>query len=95
MDWINKISWFYSQQGQEIFLFFMVCRLVLGPNQPPIHCIMGAKLPGSEDNHSGPSRIKVMDVWSYISAPPFIFMAMCLIKKGANVSFTFTLIIAV
>jgi hypothetical protein len=53
--------------------------------------MLGAKWPESEDNHSAASRIKVMDVWSYISAPPFIFMVICLIKKSVNFSFTFTL----
>jgi hypothetical protein len=28
--------WFYSQQGQEICLYFTVSKSTLGPNQPPI-----------------------------------------------------------
>jgi hypothetical protein len=53
----------------------------------------GVKLPGREANHSPPPSAKVKNAWSYICAPPYVFMVWCIIKHRDN--FTFTCIIIV
>jgi hypothetical protein len=45
------------------FIFAIASRPVLGSTQP-----------GSEFDHSLPSRFKVKSVWSYTSALPYYFM---------------------
>jgi hypothetical protein len=41
MGWTTEDLEFDSQQGQEIFLFFIVSRAALGSMQPPIQWILG------------------------------------------------------
>jgi len=41
----------------------------------------GLKWLGHEANHSSPSATEVKDAWNYTSAPPYVFMAWCSIKK--------------
>jgi len=31
-------------------------------------------------DHSPPSSAKVMNAWGYISTPPYVFIAWCLVK---------------
>jgi len=54
-----------------------VSKLVLGPIQPPIQCVLGAfslvvKRPGREADHSLPSSEEAKNAWSYTSTPPHI-----------------------
>jgi hypothetical protein len=38
------------------------------------------KRPGRKANHLSPSRSEVRNAWPYTSAPPYVFMALSLIK---------------
>jgi hypothetical protein len=67
---------FYSQQGQEIFLFVRTSKMALGPTKPPIQCIPGAlssgvRLPGREADDSFPSaaEVKMMELLLHFSFP--------------------------
>jgi hypothetical protein len=76
---------FDSRQVLEFFLFSIAFRAALGPTQPPIQCVPEvlspeAKRPGREADHLPPSSAEVKNVWSYASTPPYVFMALCLIK---------------
>jgi hypothetical protein len=41
----------------------------------------GIKLPENEPQYPPPSTAEVKNVWSYISTPPYVFIARCLINK--------------
>ena len=43
-----------------------------------------------EDDHSPAPSVKVKNAWSYMSAPPYAFLAKCLIKRGDKFNFTFS-----
>jgi hypothetical protein len=65
---------FDSQQGQEIFIYYIASSTALGPTQPPIHWVQGAlylgvKQPGQETHHSPPSNVEVKT-----STPRYVFM---------------------
>jgi len=42
---------------------------------------LGVEQPEHEADHSSPSRADSKNAWSYTSAPPYIFIAWCLIKN--------------
>jgi hypothetical protein len=46
----------------------------------------GLKRPGREADHSPPTSAEIKITWSYVSTPPYIFMAYCLIT-GINVPY--------
>jgi len=76
---------FESRQGQEFFLLATASRPALVPIQPPIQWVPGALTPGVkwtglEADHSPPPSAEVKNTWSYISTPPYVFMAWCLLK---------------
>jgi hypothetical protein len=63
-----------------IFLFAITSTPALGLTQPPNKWLAGAlssgvKRPGREADHSSPSSPDVKYAWSYISTPPYVFMA--------------------
>ena len=52
---------------------------------------MAVKWLQHEDDHSTSPSVRVKNAWSYTSAPPYAFLAMCLIKHGDKFNFTFSL----
>jgi hypothetical protein len=68
---MTEESGFNFQQGKEIFLFFIACRLTLGPTQPLIPWIPGAgvKYQGCEADHSPPSDAEVKNMEFYLHSP--------------------------
>jgi hypothetical protein len=84
-------------QGLGIFLFTIVSTLNLGPTQPPIQGVpvalsLEVKWSGHEADHSHTSSAEVRNVWSYTSAPQYIFIEWCSLKNtGANLSSPFNL----
>jgi len=54
---------------------------------PPFHFLSNGywrtKRSERKDNHSPPSSVEVKNGWSYISAPPYVFMAWFLVKYRA------------
>jgi len=58
-----------------IFLFAIIFRLALQPNQPPIQWVPGflnqrVKHPGCEADISPQSSAEVKNAWTYTSTPP-------------------------
>jgi hypothetical protein len=43
---------------------------------------------GREANHSPPSSAEVKNLWRYSSIPPYIFMALCLVKHGTTLPYS-------
>jgi hypothetical protein len=60
--------------GSEFSLPHIV-QTVLGPTQPPIQWVPGAKRQGREADHSPPASAEVTKMWIYTSTPPYAFMA--------------------
>jgi len=48
----------------------------------------GVKRPGLEADHLPPSSAEVKNRWSYTSTPPYVLMALYLVKHGYNFTFT-------
>jgi hypothetical protein len=76
-----------------VFLFATASRSALGPTQPPIQFVLGTlllriKRPGREADRSPTPSIKV-NVWSYTSTPPYVFLACGVFKHS---EFTSTLL---
>jgi hypothetical protein len=46
------------------------------------------KWPGREADNSPPSSTEVKNKWSYISNPPYVFMAWYLVKHGDKLTFS-------
>jgi hypothetical protein len=44
----------------------------------------GVNRTGREADHSPPSSAEFKNAWSYVSIPPYVFMAWCLFKHRAN-----------
>jgi hypothetical protein len=65
---------FYCRQGQGFFLLATASRPALGPTQSPIQWLRCVKKPGREFKNA----------WSYTSIPPYVFMALCLVKQRDN-----------
>jgi hypothetical protein len=75
-------------EGAKIFLFPTTSRLILGPTQPPVQCVLGAlslgiKQPGHEADHTPPSTADIKNGGANLHSP-YIFMAWCLIKQKYN-----------
>jgi hypothetical protein len=49
------------------------------------------KEPQRKAHHSLPSSAEIKNAWSYVSTPPYVFMAWCLIKHRGN--FTFAMLL--
>jgi hypothetical protein len=85
---------FESRQGLGIFLFTTVSRPAQRSIQLTIQWVPGAlslrvKRPEREADHSPQSSAEVKNTWSYISTPPYVFMAWCLVKHRDNFTFAF------
>jgi hypothetical protein len=55
--------------------FRFLCPDRLRPTQPAVHWVPGIKRPGREAEHSPPFSANVKNAWSYISTPPYVYMA--------------------
>jgi hypothetical protein len=67
------------------FLFSTLFRPALGSIQPPIQRVPGAlsagvKRPEREADHSPPTSADLNETWIYACAPPYVFMAQCLLS---------------
>jgi len=51
---------------------------------------LDVKQPGQGADSSPPSSARVKTALTYTSAPPYVFMAWCLVKQSDNYTFTFT-----
>jgi hypothetical protein len=76
------------RQEQRFFsLLATASRPALGPTQSRNQWVTGAlsqgvKRLGRVSDHSSPSSVEVKNAWSYISTPPYAFMAWCLVSTG-------------
>jgi len=66
-------------EKQEIYLFFKMYRIPVGPTKPPMRRVPGATIPRvkwhvREAAHSFPSNVKVKNAWSSNASPPTGFM---------------------
>jgi hypothetical protein len=72
-----------SPPVQEMFLFSTALRPVLRPIWAPIQWVPETLSPGvkwpCEADHSCQPSDKFKNVWSYISSPPYVFIALCII----------------
>jgi hypothetical protein len=62
-----------------MFLFATTCTLAVWPTQPSSQWVpgclsLGLKQPGCDAHQSLPPTAKVMEVWSYTSTRPYVFM---------------------
>jgi len=67
-----------------------VSNQALGSNQTtmewvPVSFPREWKRPGRESDHSSPFIAEVRNAWSYTSAPPYVYMAWCLIRQSMSV----------
>jgi hypothetical protein len=74
MRWAIGVLEFDSRRGLEFFLFTTASRTALGPTQPPIQWVPGArslgvKRPGYETDNSLPSSAEVKNAWNYNATP--------------------------
>jgi hypothetical protein len=84
MGWTTEGSELESRYGQE----FSILQIVqIGSGVHPTSYPMvtggfspGGKRPGREVDHSPPASAEVKIMWIYTSAPPYAFMAYCLIS---------------
>jgi hypothetical protein len=77
---------FDFRQG-SIYIFAILSRQALGFTQPPTESVPGVhssgiKQPRRDSNHSPPSSYEVKNVWSYISTPPYVCMARCIVRTS-------------
>jgi len=89
--WTIGVLGFHSRRGLGIFLFTTLSRTALGLTQPPIQWVpgdpsLGIKRPRRED-YSPQSSAEFKNAWSYASTPPYVFMALCLVKHSDNCTF--------
>jgi hypothetical protein len=72
-------SGFDSWQGQWFYLFAIAFGPPIGPTQPPIKWVLRAFSPGvrqaAREANQSHSSSAVVNTWSYISTPPYVFMA--------------------
>jgi hypothetical protein len=59
----------------------------VGPIHYSIKWAPGVNWPNREADHSPPSSAEVKNAWSYTSAPPYVFMAQCLVEHRDNFTF--------
>lgn len=81
------MSWFDSQQGQDIFLSSKAPRPAMGPAQHPLQRASGApshrrKRLERKPDHSPPSSAEFKNAWSHSSTPPYAFMVRILLFAG-------------
>jgi hypothetical protein len=79
------LIWCWNPGGVNNFLFSISSRPALRSTQAPLHwgpeaLSPGLKLPGREVDHSPQTIAEVKQMWIYTSAPPYAFMAWCLIS---------------
>jgi hypothetical protein len=75
MGWMADETGFDSRPGQDIFLFFMASRSVLGPTQPLIQWILGTLSPAVKQQ----GYEAEVEVWSYTSTHSYVPMAWFLV----------------
>jgi hypothetical protein len=85
--WTIGVLGFDSRRGLGIYLFTTASRAALGPTQLPVQLVprapsLGVKRPGREADDSPPSNAEVKNVWSYISTPQYVFMALVKYKDN-------------
>jgi hypothetical protein len=86
-------SWFDFRQRKGFFLFTTTSKLALGSNHSPVQWVQEIflrriKRPEREDGKSPPSSAEIKNTRIYISIPPFVFVAWCLIKHTNDFIFT-------
>lgn len=79
MGWATKKSWFFSRQGQEIFLFSKQFRQALKIGQRDAHLVSEAlsqriKRSGREADNSHASRVEVKNWWTWKSFHSYSFV---------------------
>jgi hypothetical protein len=101
-SWYSHWLWVGLTRGQSSspgrvknVLFSTSSRSALGYTQPPIQWVLGAlssgvRHPGREANYSPPGSAKVKKMWIYISTPPYIFIAQCLVKHRHNFTLSYS-----
>lgn len=57
----------------------------------PLFLSLGVKLSGYEADHSPPSSAEIKSGLNYVSTPPHVLFAWCLIRQRDNITFTFPL----
>lgn len=83
---------FFSSLSSSFTLSFVVFSFVFFLHfSPPLTGVLswGVKWPVSEPNHSSASGTEVKTVWSYTSTHTYVYVAWCLIKPRATLSFIF------
>jgi hypothetical protein len=91
MERKTEESVFDSWKGQEIFVLSKTSSPSLGLTQPPysvgtrVPCPV-VKLPGCEFDHLNPSKTKVKNTWSHISASLHTFM-WCIGKNALELGY--------
>jgi hypothetical protein len=92
-------SEFSSLGREETFVVSIRSRSAVRPTKPPVQRVLGdvslrAKRQESEYDHSRPSSAQINDSDTYISIPPDVSMAWCLIgPKQRKISPSLTLLV--
>jgi hypothetical protein len=80
------------QAGINDFFFHTVSRSAWGPPSLLSYgygaIAPGIKRPERKTDHSYPSSVEVQNTWSYVSTPPYVFIAWCLMNHKDNTIFS-------
>jgi hypothetical protein len=85
-EWFSPKLW----RRYPHFLASITFTRFWSPPKRPIYRVTGTLYPGVkreglEAEHWPPFRVEINNAWSYTSAPPSIFLALCLIKDRDNI----------